>query len=120
MAAALTPDAYVSYSGVARARGSNQFLYGEHHVLRYQAGRLAERVVLYTCRDGAPFARKTVSYVDPIAPDFTLRRMPKTDYARELKAMPVRVPCSSVPARRPAKDRTVAALQRAGRRCRLR
>ncbi len=28
--------------------------------------------MLYTCRDGSPFARKTVSYVDPLAPDFLL------------------------------------------------
>jgi hypothetical protein len=41
-------------------------------VLRYRDGRLAERVVLYTCRDGSPFARKVVTYVDgaPTAPDF--------------------------------------------------
>jgi hypothetical protein len=35
-------------------------------------GEVAERVVLYTCRDGSAFARKTVSYVDRTAPDFLI------------------------------------------------
>ena len=61
---------YLSYSGVARARHSTDFLYGERHVLSYRQGRIAERVVLYTCRDGAAFARKTVSYRDALVPDF--------------------------------------------------
>jgi hypothetical protein len=65
-------EGYLLYSGTATARHSAQFLYGERHVLLYRAGRLAERVVLYICRDGSPFARKTVSYVAAIAPDFLL------------------------------------------------
>ena len=65
-------DGFLSYSGVATVRRSNAFLYGERHVLAFRGGRLAERVVLYTCRDGSPFARKTVSYVDAFAPDFLL------------------------------------------------
>lgn len=69
-AAAASTDTYLTYSGVAHARHSPDFLYGERHVLRYRAGRIAERVVLYTCADGSPFARKTVDYVDPLAPDF--------------------------------------------------
>jgi hypothetical protein len=72
MPASASDDQYLSYSGTATARHSAKFLYAEHHVLRYSEGRLAERVVLYTCRDGSPFARKTVSYVDPFAPDFLL------------------------------------------------
>jgi hypothetical protein len=67
-----TIDVYLRYSGTATVRQSSQFLYGERHVLRYRGGRLAERVVLYTCADGSAFARKTVSYVDPLAPDFLL------------------------------------------------
>ena len=63
-------DGFLTYSGVATARRSNDFLYGERHVLAFHGGRLAERVVLYTCRDGSPFARKHVTYVDPLAPDF--------------------------------------------------
>jgi hypothetical protein len=63
---------YVSYSGTAVDVQSRAFRYGERDVLAYVDGRLAERVVLYTCRDGTPFARKTVSYVDSFAPNFTL------------------------------------------------
>ncbi len=70
MAAAATR--YVEYSGVARARHEGTVLYGEHHVLEYDDARLVRRVVLYTCKDGAAFARKTVRYVDRFAPDFML------------------------------------------------
>ena len=73
---AAAPDAeaeqYVTYTGTAVAPTTQKFLYGERHVLKLHAGRLAERVVLYTCSDGAPFARKTVTYVDPLAPNFVL------------------------------------------------
>jgi hypothetical protein len=61
----------LSYSGTATGR-HDQFLYGETHLLKYRDSRLAERVVLYTCRDGAAFARKTLSYVEPMSPDFEL------------------------------------------------
>jgi hypothetical protein len=71
-AASPPADRYLSYSGIATGRHSTEFLYAEHHVLLYRDGRLAERVVLYTCRDGSAFARKTVNYVGPLAPDFTL------------------------------------------------
>jgi hypothetical protein len=67
-----TEDGYIEYSGTAAAPHSMDYLYGERHMLRYHGGRLAERVVLYTCGDGAPFARKTVRYVTPFAPDFLL------------------------------------------------
>jgi hypothetical protein len=39
-------------------------------VLRFEDGRLTERVVLYTCPDGAPFARKVATYEDSLAPSF--------------------------------------------------
>ncbi len=65
-------DGYVGYSGTATARHASKFLYAERHVLHYEAGRLARRTVLYTCRDGTPFARKVVNYVQPEAPDFLL------------------------------------------------
>lgn len=65
-------DGYLSYTGTAVARHSDRFLYGERHILHFAAGHLAQRTVLYTCRDGAVFARKTVEYVDPTAPDFLL------------------------------------------------
>ena len=72
MAAGVIPDRYLSYSGTATAPHSTDILYGEHHVLHYRGGQLADRVVLYTCRDGRPFARKTAVYGDPLAPDFLL------------------------------------------------
>ena len=72
-AAWATPsDGYFTSSGIATARHASAFLYGERHVLHYQGGRLVERGVLYTCRDGRPFARKVVQYVDSSAPDFDL------------------------------------------------
>ncbi|GAC1675073.1 MAG: hypothetical protein NVS9B2_24930 [Steroidobacteraceae bacterium] len=67
--AALPEESYRLYTGTASERRSLNFLYGESHVLRYVGDRLADRVVLYTCRDGSPFARKIVRYVDPWAPD---------------------------------------------------
>ncbi len=63
---------YLAYTGVASRRHADAFLYGEHHVLEFRGERLAARVVLYTCRDGRAFARKTVSYLDPLVPDFAL------------------------------------------------
>jgi hypothetical protein len=68
-ARAVPEPTFVAYSGKA-AGAAGDFLYSEHHVLKYEAGRLRERVVLYRCGDGTPFARKTASYVEPLAPDF--------------------------------------------------
>jgi hypothetical protein len=81
-------DRYLTYSGVATVRHTTDFLYGEHHVMLYRDGRLAERGVLYTCRDGSPFARKTVNYVDALAPDFSLENV--SDGMREgIRTIPV-------------------------------
>ena len=71
-AATTVGETYVAYTGTATAPQSGQFLYRENHVLQYRDGRLVGRVVLYTCGDGTAFARKTVSYVDPLSPDFLL------------------------------------------------
>ena len=71
-AVSASADTFLSYLGTASARHASTFLYGERHVLRYHEGRLSERVVLYTCNDGSAFARKMVSYVDPLVPDFLL------------------------------------------------
>jgi hypothetical protein len=72
--AAEPQDGYLSYAGVADVRHTSTFLYGEQHVLQYRQGRLAERVVLYTCKDGSAFARKVVTYVAgaPTVPDFLI------------------------------------------------
>jgi hypothetical protein len=61
---------YIEYTGAANARHAQTLLYSEHHVLAYRAGRLSERIVLYTCPNGVAFARKKVTYVDPQVPDF--------------------------------------------------
>lgn len=60
------------YSGTASDPATGRFLYAEQHFVRQQSGQTAERVVLYTCRNGAPFARKQVNYTDVFAPDFEL------------------------------------------------
>jgi hypothetical protein len=65
-------DDYVTYSGTATALRTDKFLYREQHFLSNRDGKLAERLVLYSCRNGAPFARKIVSDVDPLVPDFVL------------------------------------------------
>jgi hypothetical protein len=72
MSASVSQDRYLAYSGTASAPHSAEFLYGEQHVLHYRDGRLVDRVTLYTCGNGQPFARKTVVYADPLAPDFLL------------------------------------------------
>lgn len=61
---------WVQYLGTATFKHSTDFAYAERHSLRYQGNRLMDRVVLYLCRDGSAFARKTVRYVDVTAPDF--------------------------------------------------
>ncbi len=60
----------VTYRGVATELSTRQPLYSEEHFLRYRDGQIAQRVVLYQCADGRPFARKQVEYVDRFAPDF--------------------------------------------------
>jgi hypothetical protein len=67
-----THESYVRYSGTATALHSDLFLYRENDVVHFHDGKITGRVVLYTCRDGSAFARKTVTYVDPLSPDFTL------------------------------------------------
>lgn len=64
-------DQYLAYSGIAASQRTGRPLYAENHVLRFEDGRLAERVVLYTCPDGTPFARKVATYEDPLAPSFS-------------------------------------------------
>ena len=68
--AAPTADSFVSYRGTATELGTRQALYTEEHFLRFRAGQIAQRLVLYQCADGRPFARKQVEYVDRFAPDF--------------------------------------------------
>ena len=58
--------------GLAADLDSGQPLYREQHLMRSASdGRLLERVVLYRCTDGTPFARKRVDYRGaPKAPAF--------------------------------------------------
>jgi hypothetical protein len=72
MAQNVPSERYVSYSGTATAPLSAEILYSEHHVLHYRGDRLADRVVLFTCGNGQPFARKIAVYGDPLAPDFLM------------------------------------------------
>ena len=69
-AMAAPADAIVTYRGAATQLATRQPLYLEEHFLRYRNGQIAQRVVLYQCADGRPFARKQVDYVDRFAPDF--------------------------------------------------
>ena len=60
-AAPLQASTYLTYSGKASSLGSDRFLYGEEHFVGFRAGRIAERVVLYKCGNGLPFARKILA-----------------------------------------------------------
>ena len=52
------------YSGVAYAIGTQSVRYREEHWVSEQEGH-QERLVLYRCPDGRPFARKQVRYANP-------------------------------------------------------
>ena len=63
-------DTYLRYDGEARAADGGALLYREHHVLHYRDGVLTDRIVVYDCANGAPFARKTLKYApSALAPD---------------------------------------------------
>lgn len=52
---------YASYDGTAYDPDEARVLYRESHYLVLENERVRERLVLYRCADGTPFARKTVS-----------------------------------------------------------
>ena len=61
--AALPAQAALTFEeGLARDPGSRALLYREHHLIRRADGRPTERLVIYRCADGTPFARKRVDY----------------------------------------------------------
>ncbi len=67
-APALPAHALESYEGLAYAPGTKHLLYRESHWVDGD-----ERIVLYRCPGGEPFARKRVnSRISAIAPDFEL------------------------------------------------
>lgn len=64
----------IEVTGEARAPDDGTLLYTEQHLLRHDGDTLRERLVLYRCPDGRPFAQKAVSYGElPQAPQFELR-----------------------------------------------
>jgi hypothetical protein len=66
-------EPFETYAATARDLTSRALLYREEHYVRLEEGQAAERVVLYTCGDGRPFARKRLVYrPDPLAPDFLM------------------------------------------------
>ncbi|HEU0154173.1 MAG TPA: hypothetical protein VFQ84_12605 [Arenimonas sp.] len=57
--------------GVAREPDSNRVLYLEQHLVRREGNEPTERLVIYRCGDGTPFARKRVDYRgSTVAPEF--------------------------------------------------
>jgi hypothetical protein len=71
--AALPARAALTFEeGVARDPGSLALLYREHHLVRRADGKPTERLVIYRCADGTPFARKRVDYRRSVlAPEFS-------------------------------------------------
>lgn len=71
-ACALPAAAITTYEGRAYAPGSERLLYRESHFVGTHDGA-RERLVLYRCPDGTPFARKIVRDTpSATAPDFEL------------------------------------------------
>lgn len=61
---------YLRYTGDARTPDGATLLYREQHLLQWTDGALADRLVIYSCPDGRPFARKLLHYGStPLAPD---------------------------------------------------
>lgn len=62
-----------SFTGYAFDKRDGRLLYSEQHFQIFVGDALAERLVVYRCPDGRPFARKTVDYrEDRLAPAFYL------------------------------------------------
>ena len=70
-ASAPAHSAYRFEDGRATDLESGRPLYREQHLLRMDGAAPVERMVLYRCNDGTPFARKRVDYrASPNAPAF--------------------------------------------------
>ncbi|KAA2286170.1 hypothetical protein [Arenimonas fontis] len=66
------PGLALHYEGEARALDDGSLLYRESHWL-FELGGTPQRLVLYLCPDGRPFARKRLRLgVDPERPEFDL------------------------------------------------
>ena len=72
--AAAAAEPMLTYQqGIARKPRLAVELYREQHWLRSDAGRPIERLVLYRCVDGTPFARKVIDYRQSmLAPAFVM------------------------------------------------
>jgi hypothetical protein len=65
--------ALVAVEGDARNPKTDRLIYREAHLIRREAERPVERLVLYRCPNGVAFARKTVDYRrSALAPEFEL------------------------------------------------
>jgi hypothetical protein len=71
-----TPAArsWMSYDGTAVDADDGRVLYHESHFVALEGERVAERLVLYRCADGTPFARKRVAplFDSPWLPEFDM------------------------------------------------
>lgn len=67
-------ESFTGYEGIAYELGNGKMIYKESHFLRVNEARVTERVVLYRCPNGKPFARKllTISAAQPLVPRFEL------------------------------------------------
>lgn len=65
---------YQSYDGTAVDPKSGELLYRESHFLAVEGASVRERLVLYRCADGRPFARKRVAemFATPWMPEFDM------------------------------------------------
>ncbi len=64
--AAFAQTTYQQTVGSAYELDSGKLIYSETHQIRREANKIAERVVVYRCANGSPFARKQLSYADGV------------------------------------------------------
>lgn len=55
-------ETLVHYQGIAREPSGTRVAYLEEHYVRRKDDRVTDRLVIYTCADGRPFARKQLNY----------------------------------------------------------
>jgi hypothetical protein len=73
-ASAEVARSWMSYDGTAVDADDGRVLYRESHFVALEGERVAERLVLYRCADGTPFARKRVAplFDSPWLPEFDM------------------------------------------------
>lgn len=66
-------EALVHYEGIAREPSGTRVAYLEEHYVRRKDDRVTDRLVVYTCADGRPFARKQLNYErSPLVPELKM------------------------------------------------